>query len=205
MSEPGVAEGQLVADVAELCRRLLGSPVVAREAAVAALTAGPDDRVAMLARAVRECRRRTATWPPAGAAGPDGRSLDEAVAAEVAAASGSLPDRQREALVLRERLELSHAETGQVMGLDAAAAGLLLARARLLLRARLRGTEPEEGGGCADWERCLRALARRQDNEQLEPSEAELVREHLMGCPDCERAHAAMLEASVCYRAWGRA
>lgn len=208
MSEPGVAEGELVADVAELCRRLVGQGEPAREAAVAALRGAPDDRLEVLSRAVQECRRRTVGAPPcaparaAERAGGEEVSLDQAVAAEIETASNSLPDRQREALVLRERLGLSHAQMGQTLGLDEAAVGLVLARARLLLRARLRGTGPEMGAGCTDWEDSLRALARRQDGEPMEGESGEWLREHLMSCPECERAHAAMLEASVCYRAW---
>ena len=62
--------------------------------------------------------------------------LPENVAAEMAAATARLPERQREALALREALRLSHEQIGQVMGLEAAAVAPLLARARLRLRTR---------------------------------------------------------------------
>jgi hypothetical protein len=88
------------------------------------------------------------------------------------------------------------------MGIDSAAVPALLARARLALRTELRGGPASPGEECPDRERALRALARRQDGEQAEAAEADWIRDHLACCRACERAHAAMLEASVCYRAW---
>ncbi len=82
-----------------------------------------------------------------------------------------------------------------------AAAAPLLARARLRLRSERRDTA-EPGSDCAERDRSLRALACRQDSEPLSVEDDAWLREHLAGCVGCEMAHAAMLEASVCYRAW---
>lgn len=128
-------------------------------------------------------------------------SLRDAVAAELAAASARLAEPERRVLELRERHRLSHAEIAGELELDADAVAELIARARLELRARLRGGNPEAGEGCADRGRALIALARRQDGEQLAAGEDDWVREHMAACPPCERAHAAMYEASACYRA----
>ena len=101
----------------------------------------------------------------------DQLSLREAVAGEVAAATARLPQAEQTAL------------------------------ARRRLRAELRGTPPEDAGACIERERALILLARRQDGDNLDPDQEDWIRQHMAGCAPCERAHAAMLEASVCYRA----
>ena len=53
-------------------------------------------------------------------------------------------------------------------------------------------------------DRTLRLLASRQDSEPVSEADHEWLLAHLAGCPSCDMAHAAMLEASVCYRAWPR-
>jgi hypothetical protein len=126
-------------------------------------------------------------------------SLRAAVAAEVRAASAQLPERERAALELRERRGLSYAQIADAMGIDAAAVASLLAHARLLLREQRRGSSPANGG-CREQERALRALARRHDGEPLGDEEGEWLLAHLGECADCSAAHAAMLEASFCYR-----
>jgi hypothetical protein len=131
----------------------------------------------------------------------DQSSLREAVAAELAAATGRLAEPERQILELRERRRLSHAQIAGELELELDGVAELIARARLELRARLRGGEPEAGQGCAERRRALIALARRQDHEQLAAGEDDWVREHIASCPPCERAHAAMYEASACYRA----
>jgi len=123
------------------------------------------------------------------------------VAGELAAATAKLPERQREALVLRELLGLAHEEISKVMGIEAAAVAPLLARARLGLAAVRRGAGPERRR-CAERERALRGLARRQDRESLSANDDPWLLEHIAACGDCDRAYAMMLEASACYRAW---
>lgn len=105
-------------------------------------------------------------------------------------------------LELRERRRCSYAQIASDLALRDDQLPLLLAHARLALRARLRGTAVDDRGGCAEFERSLAILARRQDSEPLaDPQDEDWIRAHLANCPVCERAHAIMLEASVCYRA----
>ncbi len=186
-------------EVLEFCRRVLGADGPGVEAAEAARSAGGAGRVALLAAAAEVCRRSSQNGgPPAQPPEPD--SLSAAIAAELAAATARLPERHREALALRELLRLSHDQIAQVMGIDAAAVAPLLARARLRLRRERRGTSAELG--CSDAERALRVLARRQDSEPLSGEDDDWLVRHLLACGSCNEAHAAMIEASVCYRAW---
>ncbi len=128
--------------------------------------------------------------------------LATAVAAEVQAATAALSEVHRAALELRERRRWSYAQIAADLGVGDDRVPLLLAHARLALRARLRGTVTDEGGNCEDRNRSLAILARRQDSEPLTGAQDEdWIRAHLAECRSCERAHAIMLEASVCYRA----
>jgi Sigma-70, region 4 len=129
------------------------------------------------------------------------RGLAEAVAGELAVANARLPQRQREALAVRELLGLPHDQIARVIGIDSHAVAPLLARARLRFRAQLRG-DLAAAPSCDERERSLRAIARRQDSEPLQEVDTAWLMEHLRQCPACNQAHAAMLEASVCYRAW---
>jgi hypothetical protein len=188
-------------EVLEFCGRVLRSPGAVREAARTARATAASDRFELLSAASRACRAHvTLDVALPHAPGADG-GLDGAVARELAAAAARLPERQREALALREAVGLTYAEIAAVTRVDPAAIGPLLARARMRLRAELRATEPRSGG-CDHRDRALRALARRQDREIVEPGEREWLSDHLSACPSCRHAHAAMLEASVCYRAW---
>lgn len=191
----------------EFCRRVLGPGLLADDAAVRAREAEPGDRVRLLAAATRECRTRAAgheppAHPPAQPDAEPRSSLGDAVAQELASASAALPERQREVLALRELLRLPYAQIAQVMDIGPAAVGPLLARARLRLRVERRGGALPVTPSCAETERGLRLLARRQDAEALTSEDDEWLLAHLASCTGCEVAHAAMLEASVCYRAW---
>ena len=205
-SRSGTYEAELAREVTEFCRRVLGDGEAARQAAAVALDGDPE-RVTALGRAARACRQRAASDRIAAGDGPrpDGLSLSEAVAWELAVANQALPDRLREAITLRELLRLSYAQIGLAMGIDAGAVAALLARARLALRAELRG-EPLStlGESCPDRGRALRVLARRHDSEPLGIEDDAWIHTHLRHCAECTRAHAAMLEASVRYRAWRR-
>jgi hypothetical protein len=105
-------------------------------------------------------------------------------------------------MALRELLRLSYSQTARVMAIDPASVASLLARARLLLRAELRGGELP--AVCEHRERALRILARRQDSEAIGKADDSWMRTHLAECSECVQDHAAMLEASACYRAWPR-
>jgi DNA-directed RNA polymerase specialized sigma24 family protein len=140
--------------------------------------------------------------PPGAGAPPPPASLREAVTRELQDASAQLAERHREALALRERLGLAHAEIAAVMGIEPNAVAAVLARARLALRAARRGPLPPRPA-CPEGERALSLLARQQDHEALSDEDGQWLLDHLFGCETCEHAHAAMIEASACYRAWG--
>ena len=194
-------------EVQQFCLRVLGAPEPAADAAARARAEGGDDRVALLRAAARECREH-AEHRNGGDPGADGgdeqqAGLSAAVARELAASTARLPERQREALALRELLRLSYEQISQVMGIEQAAVAPLLARARLRLRAELRGGSADLlQDDCQERDRALRVLASRQDSEPLSAEDDRWVLAHMAGCRSCETAHAAMLEASVCYRAW---
>jgi hypothetical protein len=203
-------------DLARFCARMLGDGPAARAAEERARAGAGGDRTAMLGAAAAAMRQRqdpggepgrnaTATTAAAGdpdaAHPPDPAGLSEAVARELAAATGRLPMAQREALALRELLGLSYDEIAGVAGVQADAVPLLLARARLDLRTELRGAgEPQPP--CDERERALRTIARRQDAEGAPAADEDWLIDHLGHCRGCRQAHAAMLEASACYRAW---
>jgi Sigma-70, region 4 len=193
-------------EMQEFCLRVLGDPELAAEAAGKARGGAGSDRIETLAAAARACRElaERAGQPPQPA-GAVGDGLSAAVARELALASAKLPERQREALALRELLGLSHRQLAAVMGIEATAVAPLLARARLRLRSERRGTAGEPSTECEGRERALRVLACRQDSEPVSSEDDAWLLEHLASCRGCEMAHAAMLEASVCYRAWPRA
>ena len=194
-------------EIRGFCVRMLGDGEAAQAAERAARAAGDGDLIVALAAAVAGCREREASAgrAPAGAGGPDPESGDEdlaaAVAREVRAAAALLPERQREALALREFLELPYDDVAGVVGVEPAAVAPLLARARLRLRAELRG-DPEPASSCPEHDRALRTIALRQDGQPVPGADDDWLLEHLGHCAACGRAHAAMLEASACYRAW---
>jgi hypothetical protein len=188
-------------EVHEFCLRVLGPGADADAAAREALSEPRGSRVALLSAAARACRARAVEHAPAAAEnGSAPTDLAGAVDAEVRDAVARLPERQREALALREVLHLSHEQIATVMGIDGAAVAPLLARARLRLR-ELRRDAPAAPAACDQRDRALRALARRQDSEPLTGDDDEWLFAHLGSCPECDQAHAAMIEASVCYRA----
>jgi hypothetical protein len=183
----------------EFCRRVLGTGEPAAEASLEARqSANGGDRLELLAAAAAACRARANGEPARTAAVPGG--LADAVRAEIEQATSKLPERQREALALREALGLRYAEIAEVMRIDPAAVAPLIARARLRLREERRGG-PVAVGECEERERALRLLALRQDAESAGDEEADWMLEHIGTCPECGAAHAAMLEASLCYRA----
>jgi Sigma-70, region 4 len=192
-------QDELTGEVRELCRRLLGDGTAAGDAAAAALSNGATARVELLTLAITECRARVdqQVHPPPSTA-PS--TLAEAITAELTVANAALAADQREVLAMRELLGLSHAEIAAASGSDENAVALLLASARLTLRTELRAMPPDDG--CPERERGLRILVRRQDGEAVGDADDVWIREHMGGCPECERHHAAMLEASVRYHAW---
>ncbi len=198
-------------EVLELCRRVLGQASSAQQAAAQARAEGRRGRVTKLAAAIKACRaladgasdEQLPALPPDDQPSDSARpALAAAVARELSSASARLPEREREVLALRELLRLSYKEIARVMAIKPTAVPMLLAEARLRLQVERRGTSVELGAGCAEGERALRLLARRQDSEPVSAADQEWLLQHMAQCEACERAHAAMLEASVCYRAW---
>lgn len=192
-------------EVLDFCVRVLGPGELAGAAAEDARRCQTGERTEVLAAAAQACRARS---EHAGAdelllGSESESSLAEAVARELRAATANLPERQREVLALREALALSHAQVAAVMGIEPAAVPSLMARARLALRAERRGSPAEDPrGSCEERERALRLLALRQDSEPFHSEDDDWLHTHLNSCDGCRRAHAAMLEASACYRAW---
>jgi predicted DNA-binding protein (UPF0251 family) len=193
-------------EVYEYCVRMLGAGAVAVHASHEAFVTGGSDRLQRLAGAVQACRQRVGDEGPGsgvlGEAGPGEATLADSVAREVADATAKLPSAQREALALRDLVGLSHEQIAQVLDIDRDAAGTMVARARLALRANRRGVELESGEECAERERALLLMVRRQDREPVSAADEDWMLEHIGSCESCSRVHAAMLEASVCYRAW---
>jgi hypothetical protein len=188
-------------EVYEYCVRMLGAGAVAIHASHEAFVSGGSDRIDRLAGAVQACRSRAEEAVHSESGGASG-TLADSVAREVAQAAAQLPADQREALALRDLVGLSHQQIAQVLQISPYAAGMLVARARLALRARRRGVEEEPDDACADRERALTMMVRRQDGEPVATEDEDWVLGHLGSCESCARVHAAMLESSVCYRAW---
>ncbi len=200
-------------DLGRYCVRMLGDTSAARSAGEAARTGDDGDRSAMLRAAVASVRQGSepasepapnapaATDPGDEERPTDSAALPEAIARELAAAASGLPLAEREALALRELLGLDYDALAAATDVPPEAVPLLLAQARLDLRTRLRGAgvaQPE----CDERERALRTIARRQDGEEVAAADDDWLIEHLGHCRGCRQAHAAMLEASACYRAW---
>lgn len=179
------------------CRRLVGEPELALRCAAQAGDA--SGRTAQWRAALDACRAATAGTPPRSA--PAGTDLRSAVAAELRAAVATLPRAAQEGLALRDVGRASHAAIGEILGLETPDVALLLARARLGLRAALRHATPADDG-CPARARTLRTVTRRLDGEAVAEADADWLIEHLDDCEGCRAAHATLLEAAACYRGW---
>ena len=122
---------------------------------------------------------------------------------EIREANGRLPERQREALALRELEGLSYDEIAAIMGMNRNSVAQLISRARLNLRAELRGTALESvASSSADCERALPLIASRDDGQLEDGGEASWLGAHLAACGTCQVRVEAMHEAGASYRAW---
>jgi hypothetical protein len=198
-------------ELRRFCVRMLGKGPAARSAEEAAAGAGAGDRLAALRVAVSECRRMAAARPSAANGAAERQTtagaaadLASAVAGELASATARLTEREREGLALRDLLGLSWGDMADVTEAEPESIGPLLAGARVRLRQELRGSGTPTPG-CPERDRALRTLAARQDDEPVAPADEEWLIEHLGHCRGCAQIHAAMLEATACYRAWGAA
>ncbi|HEU4905662.1 MAG TPA: sigma-70 family RNA polymerase sigma factor [Solirubrobacterales bacterium] len=135
---------------------------------------------------------------------PDRKLLLESQQEEIRTATMRMPERQREALALRELEQLSYDEIAAVMEMNRNSVAQLISRARISLRDELRGTAlasiVASSPAC---ERALPLIAMRDDG-QLEPGGEDdaWLDAHIGGCERCQVAIEAMQEAGVSYRAW---
>ena len=135
---------------------------------------------------------------------PDRKQLLASQQDEVREANGRLPERQREALALRELEDLSYDEIAEVMGMNRNSVAQLISRARINLRDELRGTAlASVAASSPDCERALPLIAMRDDGQlDDESDDAAWLEDHLSGCDRCRVATGAMQEAGASYRAW---
>ena len=135
---------------------------------------------------------------------PDRKLLLESQQEEIRAANERLPERQREALALRELEELSYDEIAEIMGMNRNSVAQLISRARLKLRDELRGGALASiAVSSPECERALPLIAMRDDG-QLDAAgdDAAWLDGHLSGCHTCRLGVEAMQEAGTSYRAW---
>lgn len=135
---------------------------------------------------------------------PDRRVLLAAQQEEIAAANARLPERQREALALRELEEMSYDEIAAVMGMNRNSVAQLISRARISLRDELRGTAlASVAVSSPECERALPLIAARDDGQlAADTADAAWLASHMSRCHTCQVASEAMQEAGVSYRAW---
>ncbi len=135
---------------------------------------------------------------------PDRKVLLEAQQEEVAAANARLPERQREALALRELEEMSYDEIAAVMEMNRNSVAQLISRARMNLRDELRGSAlASVAVSSADCERALPLIAARDDGQlAADSADAAWLSSHMSSCHTCQVASEAMQDAGVSYRAW---
>ena len=95
---------------------------------------------------------------------PERNVLLDARQEEIRAANSTLPERQREALALKELEELSYDEIAAVMGMNRNSVAQLISRARINLRDALRGSALASiAAASPECERALALVAARQD------------------------------------------
>jgi RNA polymerase sigma factor (sigma-70 family) len=135
---------------------------------------------------------------------PDRKLLLESQQEEIREANARLPERQREALALRELEELSYDEIAAIMEMNRNSVAQLISRARINLRDELRGTALASIAiSSPECERALPLIAMRDDG-QLDAAgdDAAWLDAHLAGCESCRLGLEAMQEAGASYRAW---
>jgi RNA polymerase sigma-70 factor (ECF subfamily) len=119
-------------------------------------------------------------------------------------ANTRLPERQREALALRELEELSYDEIAASMEMSPHSVAELISRARINLSDDLHGTAlAAVAAPSPECERALPLIAARQDGQiEAGSSDDAWLDAHLAGCERCRLAEEAMQEAGASYRAW---
>jgi predicted DNA-binding protein (UPF0251 family) len=138
---------------------------------------------------------------------PDREAALDPQREEIREASMRLPKRQRKALALREREQLSYDEIAAIMETNAHTVAQLISRARINLRDELHGTAlASVAAPSPECERALPLIAMREDG-QLEAASPDTawLDSHLAGCDRCRLAVEAMQAAASSYRAWAPA
>jgi RNA polymerase sigma-70 factor (ECF subfamily) len=135
---------------------------------------------------------------------PERNVLLEARTEEIRAANMTLPERQREALALKELEELSYDEIAEIMDMNRNSVAQLISRARINLRDALRGSALLAiAPASPDCERATPLISSAQDDQlDRESADAEWLAGHLITCEVCRVRREAMEEAGVSYRAW---
>ena len=135
---------------------------------------------------------------------PDRKLLLESQQDEIRAANERLPERQREALALRELEELSYDEIAEIMDMNRNSVAQLISRARISLRDELRGGALASiAVSSPECERALPLIAIQDDGQLDADSEArEWLAVHIAACDTCRLSRESMQEAGASYRAW---
>jgi RNA polymerase sigma factor (sigma-70 family) len=135
---------------------------------------------------------------------PERHVLVAAQQEEIRAANSTLPERQREALALRELEDLSYDEIAAIMDMNRNSVAQLISRARINLRDALRGTALAGIAAASPaCERALPLIALRQDGQLDGGDDGSWLDAHLAGCDNCRLSGEAMQEAGASYRLWG--
>lgn len=118
--------------------------------------------------------------------GPSRRAENSELSAALETAIASLPDAQKQVLVMRDVEGLSAAEVGKVLGLGERAVKSRLHRARLVLREKLApyvkgGDAPAPAESCPD---TALMLSRYMEGE-LNAAVCKRMEEHVSQCPSC--------------------
>jgi DNA-binding CsgD family transcriptional regulator len=115
-----------------------------------------------------------------------------------------LPERQREALALRELEELSYDEIAEIMDMNRNSVAQLISRARISLRDELRGGALASiAVSSPECERALPLIAMRDDGQlDVESDDSAWLDGHMSSCHTCRLGLEAMQEAGTSYRAW---
>ena len=134
---------------------------------------------------------------------PERTSMLDSQQAEIRAANGRLPERQREVLALRELEDKSYDEIAEIMDMNRNSVAQLISRARIKLRDELRGSAlASVAVSSPDCERALPLITARGDGQLTDAGDAAWLEEHLGGCDTCKVSEQAMEEAGTSYRAW---
>lgn len=122
----------------------------------------------------------------------------------ISEANQRLPERQREALALRELGQLSYDEVAAAMAIDSAAVAQLISRALINLRDEQLGTAlASVAPPSADCGRALPLIATREEEQLVAASpDAAWLEDHMAGCRRCRLGVDAMRQALESYRAW---